>query len=117
MSEVVEEPNFLIHQATHLFLQEPIHFQIIQMNKAVFIWIGKADGGLGDMSVAIPPFGSNIQPSATTIFSKSTSEHSKNLAPLKFKQQFYVSLDLSSPDDLLFVFVEKKLTETLKNVM
>lgn len=35
----------------------------------------------------------------------------------KYNQQFYVSLDLNSPDDLLFVFVEKKLTEMLKNIM
>lgn len=35
----------------------------------------------------------------------------------KYKQQFYISFDLSSPDDMLFVFVEKKLTELLKNVL
>jgi hypothetical protein len=36
---------------------------------------------------------------------------------IKYKQQFYISLDLSSPDDLLFVFVEKKLMEMLKNIL
>ncbi|KAI9485174.1 MAG: hypothetical protein EXX96DRAFT_362 [Benjaminiella poitrasii] len=114
------EPQFLIHQATHSFLQESIHFQIIQMNKTVFVWIGKSEARLGDMSVAMPAFGSNMAPSATGIFSKSVSEQSRNLArrlASKYKQQIYVSLDLSSPDDLLFVFVEKKLMEILKNVM
>lgn len=36
---------------------------------------------------------------------------------LKYKLQFYVSMDLTSPDELIFVFVEKKLTELLKNVL
>jgi hypothetical protein len=39
------------------------------------------------------------------------------LIAAKYNQQFYVNLDLNSPDDLLFVFVEKKLTDLLKNVM
>lgn len=54
------EPNFLIHQATHLFLTEPIHFQVTQMNNSAFIWIGKSEGKLGDMSAAVPPFGSQV---------------------------------------------------------
>lgn len=55
------EPKFLIHQATHLFLADPIHFQVTQMNKSAFIWIGKAEGKLGDMSVAVPPFGAHVR--------------------------------------------------------
>jgi hypothetical protein len=51
------EPSFLIHQATHTFVSEEIYFQAIQMNKSMFIWIGKESGKLGDMSVAVPPFG------------------------------------------------------------
>jgi hypothetical protein len=60
MTETITEPSFLIHQATHLFLTDPIHFQLTQMNKSVFIWIGKADGKLGDLSAAVPPFGSQV---------------------------------------------------------
>ncbi|KAI8643470.1 hypothetical protein BD408DRAFT_385665 [Parasitella parasitica] len=114
------EPEFLVHQATHLFLTDPIHFQVIQMNNSAFIWVGKADGKLGDMSVAVPPFGSHNHASATTIINKGVSEHGRNLArrlASKYKQQFFVSFDLSSPDDMLFVFVEKKLIELLKNVI
>lgn len=54
------EPKFLIHQATHMFLTDPIHFQVVQMNKSAFIWVGKAEGKLGDMSVAVPPFGAHV---------------------------------------------------------
>ncbi|KAL9546609.1 hypothetical protein MBANPS3_006585 [Mucor bainieri] len=114
------EPTFLIHQATHMFLADAIHFQVVQMNKSAFIWVGKAEGKLGDMSVAVPPFGAQTNASATTIINKGVSEHGRNLArrlAAKYKQQFYISFDLNSPDDMLFVFVEKKLTELLKNVL
>lgn len=60
-SSTATEPKFLIHQATHLFLTDPIHFQITQMNKSVLIWVGKSAGQLGDMSVAVPPFGSTVK--------------------------------------------------------
>ncbi|KAF1803397.1 hypothetical protein FB192DRAFT_1278880 [Mucor lusitanicus] len=116
-ASVAAEPTFLIHQATHMFLADAIHFQVVQMNKSAFIWVGKAEGKLGDMSVAVPPFGAQTNASATTIINKGVSEHGRNLAPAKYKQQFYISFDLSSPDDMLFVFVEKKLTELLKNVL
>ncbi|KAI7876632.1 uncharacterized protein EV154DRAFT_429655 [Mucor mucedo] len=116
MTDIVE-PKFLVHQATHLFLTDPIFFQVTQMNNSIFVWIGKPDGKMGDMSVAVPAFASQTTASATTIMGTNVSEKSKNLAPSKYKLQFYVSMDLSSPDDLLFVFVEKKLTELLKNVL
>lgn len=54
------EPKFLIHQASHLFLSDPIFFQVIQMNKSVLVWIGKSEGKLGDMSIAVPPLGSQV---------------------------------------------------------
>ncbi|KAG2200459.1 hypothetical protein INT47_011439 [Mucor saturninus] len=119
MTDIVE-PKFLVHQATHLFLTDPIFFQVTQMNNSIFVWIGKPDGKMGDMSVAVPAFASQTAASATTIMGTNVSEKSKNLArrlASKYKLQFYVSMDLSSPDDLLFVFVEKKLTELLKNVL
>lgn len=157
------EPKFLVHQATHLFMTDPIHFQVIQMNNSAFIWVGKADGKLGDMSVAVPPFGTLVRywiilwllpfanqsaleqrnASATTIINRGVSENGRDLArrlgksntycqnsrfinspavaiymtASKYKQQFYISFDLNSPDDMLFVFVEKKLTELLKNIL
>ncbi|KAI9365248.1 hypothetical protein BD770DRAFT_313114 [Pilaira anomala] len=116
MSNIVE-PKFLVHQATHLFLSDPIFFQVTQMNKSIFIWVGRPEGRMGDMSVAVPPFGTQTGASATTVMGKDVSDQSKNLSPSKYKLQFFVSLDISSTDDLLFVFVEKKLTELLKNVL
>lgn len=59
MAEIVE-PKFLVHQATHLFLTDPIFFQITQMSKSVFVWIGKPDGKMGDMSVAVPAFATQV---------------------------------------------------------
>ena len=55
------EPTFLIHQATHMFLTDPIHFQVTQMNNSLFVWIGKSDGKLGDMSIAVPPLGTQVK--------------------------------------------------------
>ncbi|KAI8069075.1 uncharacterized protein B0P05DRAFT_551485 [Gilbertella persicaria] len=101
-------------------MTEPIHFQVTQLDKTVIVWAGKTDGKLGDLSVAMPPFGSQTHAPATSIFSKDVSEQSRNLSrrlASKYKQQFYVSLDLSSSDDMLFVFVEKKLTEMLKKLL
>lgn len=114
------EPQFLIHQASHLFLSDPIFFQVIQMNKSVLVWIGKSEGKLGDMSIAVPPLGSQTSASATTVIGKNVSEQSRNLArrlATKYHQQFYVTLDLNSSDDLIFVFVEKKLKEMLTTIM
>ncbi|GAA5808196.1 hypothetical protein MFLAVUS_001581 [Mucor flavus] len=116
----IAEPKFLIHQATHMFLSDPIFFQVTQMNKSIFIWIGKPDGKMGDLSVAVPPFGTQTSASATAIIGKDVSDQSKNLSrrlASKYKLQFYISLDITSQDDLLFVFVEKKLTELLKNIL
>ena len=56
----IVEPKFLTSQATHLFMTEPVFFQVVQMSSAVFVWIGKTEGKLGDFSVAVPPFGSQV---------------------------------------------------------
>jgi hypothetical protein len=66
MTETIE-PKFLIHQATHLFLTDPIFFQVTQMNNSVFVWIGKSDGKLGDMSLAVPPLGTQVKKSCINI--------------------------------------------------
>lgn len=48
------EPRFLIHQATHMYLTDPIHFQIVQMDNSYFVWVGKQDATLNDLSIAMP---------------------------------------------------------------
>ncbi|KAG0170261.1 hypothetical protein DFQ28_002214 [Apophysomyces sp. BC1034] len=105
--------RFLVHQATHLFLTEPIHFQLVQMNKSMFVWVGK-NARLNDLSVAMPSFGTQA---TTTVLGKDVAELSRNMArrlALKYNQQFYVSLDLGKQDDLLNAFVEKKLMLMIK---
>ena len=54
------EPEFKIYQETHMFMTEPIHFQVTVMRQSVFIWVGKEDGKLGDLSMAVPPFASHV---------------------------------------------------------
>ena len=54
------EPRFLIHQDTHMYITEPIHFQLVEMNKSIFIWIGKQNANMKDLSIAMPPFGSQV---------------------------------------------------------
>ncbi|KAI9023791.1 hypothetical protein CLU79DRAFT_700955 [Phycomyces nitens] len=108
------EPRFLIHQATHLFVTEPVFFQLVQMNNSMLVWAGKKSGKLNELSVAVPSFGSHNSPSATTVLGQDVSELGRNLAPLKYKQQFYVSLDSGSQDPMMNAFIEKKLTEMIK---
>ncbi|KAL0087868.1 hypothetical protein J3Q64DRAFT_1465536 [Phycomyces blakesleeanus] len=156
MTEEVE-PRFLIHQATHLFVTEPVFFQLVQMNNSMLVWAGKKSGKLNDLSVAVPSFGNHTSPSATTILGQDVSESGRNMArrlattmiinananiihtctyihtyiclcagdflmvpvvvALKYKQQFYVSLDTGSQDPMMNVFIEKKLTEMIKMVL
>ncbi|KAI9305883.1 hypothetical protein BJ944DRAFT_160922 [Cunninghamella echinulata] len=111
----MSEPQFLIHQETYDFMTEPIYFQIIQMEKSYFIWVGKSSGKMGNLTMSVPTFGSQSIPSATNILGHDIKEFSQNLArPLKYGEQFYISLDLSSQDDMLNAFVEKKLNDFIK---
>ncbi|SAM02291.1 hypothetical protein [Absidia glauca] len=114
------EPRFMIHQATHLFMTDPIYFQIVQMQGANMVWVGKQSGKMGDLAVSVPAFGSQNIPSATTVLGSDVKEYSRNLArrlALKYGEQFYVSLDISSQDDMLNAFVEKKLNELVKTTL
>lgn len=54
------DPRFLIHQTTQMYLGEPIHFQAVQMNKSVFVWAGKQQANMKDLSIAMPAFGSQV---------------------------------------------------------
>lgn len=54
------DPRFLIHQTTQMYLGEPIHFQAVQMNKSVFVWVGKQQANMKDLSIAMPAFGSQV---------------------------------------------------------
>lgn len=55
------EPQFMVHQATHLFMTEPIYFQVVQMQGANIVWIGKQAGKMGDLAVSVPAFGSQVR--------------------------------------------------------
>ncbi|CAO3622739.1 unnamed protein product [Cunninghamella blakesleeana] len=116
----MSESSFLIHQETYNFLTEPIYFQIIQMEKSNFIWIGKSSAKMGNLTMSVPAFGSQNVPSATNIMGHDIKDFSQNLArrlALKYKEQFFISLDLSSQDDMLNAFVEKKLNEFIKKTI
>lgn len=54
------EPQFLIHQTSHVYVSETIYFQAIQMNKSMFVWVGKQQAKLNDLSVAMPAFGTQV---------------------------------------------------------
>ncbi|ORX44914.1 hypothetical protein DM01DRAFT_1328822 [Hesseltinella vesiculosa] len=113
------DAKFLIHRQTHMFMTDAIHFQITQMTDSNLVWVGRSAGKLGQMSVAVPSRNETL-PSATTILGSDVMEQSRNLArrlALKHKEQFFVSLDLASQDELLLVFVEKKLQEMIKVAM
>ena len=55
------EPQFIIHQDTQMFITDPIHFQLVQMNKSMFIWVGKQQANMKDLSIAMPPTGSQVK--------------------------------------------------------
>ncbi|CAG8448766.1 2421_t:CDS:2, partial [Acaulospora colombiana] len=73
-------PAFKVYTCTHLFLNQPIHFQITTFEESAFVWVG-AEGNevLGNLAVAMPPPVSKNMSSATTIMTKNIDESSKNL--------------------------------------
>ena len=54
------EPQFIIHQDTQMYITEPIHFQLVQMNKSMFVWVGKQQANMKDLSIAMPPTGTQV---------------------------------------------------------
>ncbi|KAL1927121.1 hypothetical protein VTP01DRAFT_5084 [Rhizomucor pusillus] len=118
------EPQFLIHQTSHVYVSETIYFQAIQMNKSLFVWVGKQQAKLNDLSVAMPAFGTQVtytsSPAATAVMGLDVSEASRNLArrlAAKYGQQFFVSLDLGNQDEMLLAFAEKKLQAFIKSIL
>ncbi|ORY94744.1 hypothetical protein BCR43DRAFT_331704 [Syncephalastrum racemosum] len=112
------EPRFLVHQATYDYLSEPLYFQLTQMNASCWVWVGKKNARLNDVSVGMPIPG---QPTATTVFGQTVGEASRNIArrlAAKYNQPFYISLDLGNAnDDMLLAFCEKKLSAFVKSVL
>ncbi|KAI9470431.1 hypothetical protein BDB00DRAFT_985357 [Zychaea mexicana] len=114
------EPHFLIHQETQTYVSEPIHFQLVQMNKSMFVWVGKQQASMKDLSIAMPPIASQSIPSVTTVLGQDIAEQSRNLGrrlAAKYQQQFFISLDVGNQDDMLVAFVEKKLSAMIKRVL
>ncbi|KAG2217198.1 hypothetical protein INT45_005407 [Circinella minor] len=114
------EPQFIIHQDTQMYITEAIHFQLVQMNKSMFIWVGKQQSNMKDLSIAMPPTGSQSIASVTTVLGQDISEQSRNLGRRlgsKYQQQFFISLDIGNQDEMLMAFVEKKLSELIKKVL
>ncbi|CDH51920.1 hypothetical protein RO3G_04605 [Lichtheimia corymbifera JMRC:FSU:9682] len=114
------DPRFLIHQTTQMYLGEPIHFQAVQMNKSVFVWAGKQQANMKDLSIAMPAFGSQTNPAVTTVLGQDISEQSRNIGrrlASKYGMQFFVSLDIGSQDEMLIAFTEKKLSEFIKGLL
>ncbi|KAI9260502.1 hypothetical protein BDA99DRAFT_439653 [Phascolomyces articulosus] len=114
------EPQFIIHQDTQMYITDPIYFQLVQMNKSMFVWIGKQQPNMKDLSIAMPSFGSQSIPSVTTVLGQDISEQSRNLGrrlASKYHQQFFISLDIGNQDEMLVAFVEKKLSELIKKVL
>ncbi|KAG2181218.1 hypothetical protein INT43_008801 [Umbelopsis isabellina] len=114
------EPRFKIHQQTEVFSQKPIHFQITIMNKSVMIWVGRSQDGLGDLSVGMPALGQNPVPAASNLLTRDLSDVSVDLSrrlALRYGQQFFVSMNLPSDDQLMLAFVEKKISLILKDIL
>jgi len=114
------EPRFTIHQHTELFAQKPIHFQVTEMNKSMMIWVGRPQDGLGDLSVAMPATNKNAIPAASNLLTKDMSDVSVDLSrrlALRYGQQFIISINLPSDDQLMMAFVEKKITTILKDII
>ncbi|KAI9322417.1 hypothetical protein BX666DRAFT_611919 [Dichotomocladium elegans] len=112
------DPKFLIHQTSHMYITEPIFFQAVQLDKSVFIWAGKQEANLKNLSIAMPSLINQIPPS-TTVLGQDVSEQSRNLArrlAAKYGLQFFVSLNIGNQDEMLVAFTEKKITEFIKGI-
>ncbi|KAH8553027.1 hypothetical protein BGW37DRAFT_423416 [Umbelopsis sp. PMI_123] len=112
------EPQFKIHQYTELYSQKPIHFQITEMNKSIMIWVGRPQDGLSDLSVAMPSINKNTHPPASNLITQDMSDVSVDLSrPLRYGQQFIISVNIPSDDQMMMAFVEKKITSFLKDII
>ncbi|RUP46744.1 hypothetical protein BC936DRAFT_146580 [Jimgerdemannia flammicorona] len=84
-----EPSSFPIHQQTHLFMDDPVHIQIIVMQDSLFVWIGKTDGAFNDLSLAMP----GISASSTTLVGKDIAETSRNIAHRLGKCSIFITFD------------------------
>ncbi|CAG8673386.1 2237_t:CDS:1, partial [Cetraspora pellucida] len=82
MPSELSTPRFKVYSSTHLFLSQPLHFQVTSFEESAFIWVG-VDGNevLGNLAVAMPlPLnGSTLSTSSTTLLTKEIEETSKQL--------------------------------------
>ncbi|CAO3694201.1 unnamed protein product [Umbelopsis ramanniana] len=114
------EPQLKIHQFTELYSQKPIHFQITEMNKSFMIWVGRPQDGLADLSIAMPAMNKNTQPPASNLITQDMSDISVDLSrrlALRYGQQFIISINIPSDDQMMMAFVEKKITTLLKDII
>ncbi len=83
MLSEVTIPRFQVHNYTHLFLSQKIHFQLTILQDSVFIWVG-AEGNeiLGNLAIAMPTSlrnHSTISATGTTVLTSDVDETSKQL--------------------------------------
>lgn len=110
------KPNFEIHSFSTEIADSIIHFQVLKMEKSLFIWIGTGtDPTFSDLGMALVT-NYDRSPLCTRLMGAHTDVTSLNLASRlakKFQKAVYVSYNVPS-DRLSLPAVENQLQEEIK---
>ncbi|PSN35860.1 hypothetical protein C0J52_11644 [Blattella germanica] len=110
------KPNFEIYNFGAEVAESPVCFQIMKMEKSLFIWIGSpTEPSFEDLSMAINTRYDSL-PLGTRLMGANVDMTSSNLASRlskKLNQAVFVSYNFSS-DRLYLPTIEKRLQEEIK---
>lgn len=110
------KPNFEIHSFSTEIAESRVHFQVLKMEKCLFIWIGSGtDPTFNDLGMALVTSYGRL-PLCTRLMGAHTDMTSLNLASRlakKFQKAVYVSYNVPS-DRLSLPAIEKQLQEEIK---
>jgi proteasome assembly chaperone 4 len=110
------KPNFEIHSFSSQIAESTVHFQVLKMEKSLFIWIGSGtDPTFSDLGMALGTSYGRL-PLCTRLMGAHTDMTSLNLASRlakKLQKAVYVSYNVPS-DRLSLPAIEKQLQEEIK---
>lgn len=100
--------------------QQDVHFHVIRMSQAFFLWIGDDSKQLNDLAVAMPPLsvGGSVSPGVSTrlIGNNSMDALSQSIAQKLAKRtgcQVFVSVNLKNVDKSAELELQKRIIEEL----
>ena len=95
---------------------ETVHFQLIQLGGASYVWIGSAEGTLDTLSLGVPASNPKLPPSGTTLMGSGADGASRTMAQRlarKLSHPVFVSINIRD-DAELRLFAERNVLAALK---